>query len=131
MTDAKRDEGQDVNAIRDILFGQQMRDYEQRFGQLEAALAEKLDALRSSFDTQLEQLQQQSADKLQETDAQQQAQARALQENLDGLNADMQQMRQELITSMTDQVDAVRNSRVARTDLAEWLRDLAGRIDGQ
>ncbi len=131
MTDAKRDEGQDVNAIRDILFGQQMRDYEQRFGQLEAALAEKLDALRSSFDTQLEQLQQQSADKLQETDAQQQAQARALQENLDGLNADMQQMRQELITSMTDQVDAVRNSSVARTDLAEWLRDLAGRIDGQ
>ncbi len=131
MTDAKRDEGQDVNAIRDILFGQQMRDYEQRFGQLEATLAEQLDAMRDTFTTRVEQLQQHSEGQLREADEQQQAQARALQESLDSLGADMQQMRQELITSISDQVDAVRNSSVARADLAEWLRDLAGRIDGQ
>ncbi len=131
MTDAKRDEGQDVNAIRDILFGQQMRDYEQRFGQLEATLAEQLDAMRDTFTTRVEQLQQHSEGQLREADEKQQAQARALQESLDSLGADMQQMRQELITSISDQVDAVRNSSVARADLAEWLRDLAGRIDGQ
>lgn len=131
MTDAKRDEGQDVNAIRDILFGQQMRDYEQRFGQLEATLAEQLDAMRDTFTTRVEQLQQHSEGQLREAGEQQQAQARALQESLDSLGADMQQMRQELITSISDQVDAVRNSSVARADLAEWLRDLAGRIDGQ
>ncbi len=116
MTDPIRDEGQDVNAIRDILFGQQMRDYERRFGQLEQSMAEQLEALRSSLTGQREQ---------------QQTQAQALQDSLDALSGEMNQLRQELTTSITDQIDALQNASVSRADLAEWLRDLAGRIDGQ
>jgi hypothetical protein len=42
-------EGQNVDKIRDILFGSQMRDYEKRFVRLEERLAKASDALRDDL----------------------------------------------------------------------------------
>ncbi|MGH9776043.1 MAG: hypothetical protein ACRD50_13975 [Candidatus Acidiferrales bacterium] len=53
--DAEVKEGANVDKIRDILFGSQMRDYEKRFGRLEDRLNKDAEALREDlkkrFDT--------------------------------------------------------------------------------
>lgn len=47
-----------VDQIRDILFGRQMRDYEQRFQRLEDSFRQELAALREDLRAQLETLEQ-------------------------------------------------------------------------
>ena len=45
-----------VDKIREILFGGQMRDYEQRFADLETRLTKNIEHISSSFDKRLERL---------------------------------------------------------------------------
>jgi leucyl aminopeptidase len=45
-----------VDKIREILFGGQMRDYEQRFADLEKRLTKNIEHISSSFDKRLERL---------------------------------------------------------------------------
>ncbi|HKS83697.1 MAG TPA: hypothetical protein VJR23_19500 [Candidatus Acidoferrales bacterium] len=49
-------EGANVDKIRDILFGSQMRDYEKRFSRLEESVAKSLDNLREDMTKRLETL---------------------------------------------------------------------------
>ncbi|MGA9594256.1 MAG: hypothetical protein WBS18_14245, partial [Candidatus Acidiferrales bacterium] len=42
----EKGEGANVDKIRDILFGSQMRDYEKRFARLEESVTKALDTLR-------------------------------------------------------------------------------------
>jgi DNA repair exonuclease SbcCD ATPase subunit len=49
-------EGANVDKIRDILFGSQMRDYEKRFSRLEESIAKSLDTLREDMTKRLETL---------------------------------------------------------------------------
>ena len=62
-------EGANVDKIRDILFGSQMRDYDKRFSRLEERLAKAADALRDDlkkrFDS-LESFVQQEVESLQQ-----------------------------------------------------------------
>ena len=53
--DAEQAEG-NVDKIRDILFGGQMREYERRFERLEAEFTRKLTALENEFKSKLEAL---------------------------------------------------------------------------
>jgi len=50
-------EGTNVNKIRDILFGSQMRDYEQRFARVEERLAKATDNLREEMKKQVNSLE--------------------------------------------------------------------------
>src|SRR5215831_10688728 len=50
-------EGTNVNKIRDILFGSQMRDYERRFAGLEDRLAKAIDSLREEIKRQMDSLE--------------------------------------------------------------------------
>jgi DNA repair exonuclease SbcCD ATPase subunit len=50
-------EGQNVDKIRDILFGSQMRDYEKRFVRLEERLAKASDALRDDLKKRFDSLE--------------------------------------------------------------------------
>ncbi len=50
-------EGQNVDKIRDILFGSQMRDYEKRFVRLEERLAKASDALRDDMKKRIDSLE--------------------------------------------------------------------------
>ena len=49
-------EGQSVSTIRDILFGEQMADYEGRFAELEKQLVDKFDELKRDLTNHVEQL---------------------------------------------------------------------------
>lgn len=49
-----RQEAQSVDAIRDIIFGQQMRDYETRFSKLEASLRKENQELRDDLKRRLD-----------------------------------------------------------------------------
>ncbi len=50
-------EGTNVNKIRDILFGSQMRDYEKRFMRLEERLVKTVDGLREELKKQVDSLE--------------------------------------------------------------------------
>ena len=50
-------EGQNVDKIRDILFGSQMRDYDKRFMRLEERLAKAADALRDDLKKRFDSLE--------------------------------------------------------------------------
>src|SRR5271166_3526494 len=50
-------EGANVDKIRDILFGSQMRDYEKRFARLEERLAKASDALRDDLKKRFDSLE--------------------------------------------------------------------------
>src|SRR3984885_9783639 len=50
-------EGANVDKIRDILFGSQMRDYDKRFGRLEERLAKAADALRDDLKKRFDSLE--------------------------------------------------------------------------
>lgn len=49
-----------VDKIREILFGGQMRDYEQRFAELEKRLTKKIETITGNFEKRLERLQTQT-----------------------------------------------------------------------
>jgi hypothetical protein len=49
-------EGANVDKIRDILFGSQMRDYEKRFVRLEDTVTKALDTLREDMTKRLDTL---------------------------------------------------------------------------
>ncbi|HTV58044.1 MAG TPA: hypothetical protein VMJ93_04150 [Verrucomicrobiae bacterium] len=55
-TSATEKEGANVDKIRDILFGSQMRDYEKRFARLEETLSKALDTLRDDTTKRLDTL---------------------------------------------------------------------------
>jgi uncharacterized phage infection (PIP) family protein YhgE len=50
-------EGQNVDKIRDILFGSQMREYEKRFTRLEEQVAKSLDGIREDMKKRLDALE--------------------------------------------------------------------------
>ena len=56
LPNASEKEGANVDKIRDILFGSQMRDYEKRFARLEETLNKALDTLRDDMTKRLETL---------------------------------------------------------------------------
>lgn len=49
-------DGSSVGQIRDILFGEQMVDYEARFSELEASLEKRFEELKSSLDESVAEL---------------------------------------------------------------------------
>ena len=118
MSENTADDGQSVDAIRDILFGRQMRVYDERFSQLEQSLEKQLSGLRNDIGEQLGQYK-----------TLQQAQDQGLSDELAGLSDELNSTRQALISSVTDQVDSLRKASVSRQDLATLLRDLADKID--
>jgi hypothetical protein len=52
----EKNEGANVDKIRDILFGSQMRDYEKRFSRLEESVNKSLDTLRDDITKRLDTL---------------------------------------------------------------------------
>ncbi len=129
MSEQQPDDGQNVDAIRDILFGRQMRDYDERFVKLEAALDRQLEKLGGKLSERITQLQSDAEKQLADFRQAQQSQDEQLAQDLAGLTQELQSTRQELITSVSDQIDSLRRSSVSRRDLATLLRDLADQFD--
>ena len=51
-----KDEGANVDKIRDILFGTQMRDFEKRFSRLEETVAKQMETMREDMTKRLDTL---------------------------------------------------------------------------
>lgn len=56
-TDAEANGGANVDQIREIIFGGQMRDYEKRFVRLEESLLKEVDTIRNQTSSRLEALE--------------------------------------------------------------------------
>lgn len=93
-------DGRTVDAIRDLIFGQQMRDYDSRFADLEKSLKDRLEALSQSVDGEVKQLE-----------------------------STLEALRNEFATRLNDEVESLRDSHVSRASLADALRGLADQID--
>ncbi len=127
--DQNQDDGKRVDAIRDILFGQQMRQYDERFAALEAQLRERLSAAEQDTARRLTELREASAAELKTLREQAQSQGSEVESALGELTENLSRQRDELLTSLSDQLHAAERKAVSRQDLAQWLRELADQID--
>jgi hypothetical protein len=100
---------QDVGRIREIIFGSQMRDYEQRFRLLQG----DLDRLQGELDTLREQ-----------SNAQNKKQDKKLQ----ALRDDMRQSDDDLRAEMREAVDRLTMDKVDRSTLGDLMIEVGNRL---
>ena len=135
----------EVDRIRDIIFGSQMRTYEQQFkrvaGQLDQ-INKQLDELRASLDRQRQDLEAQTL-KLQEATQQSQsemernfssqiAQLRAaLDKQRTDLEAQLRDQTAKLRSEFTQALDALENEKASRGHLGDLLVEMGTRLKQQ
>ena len=100
---------QDVGRIREIIFGSQMRDYEQHF----RLLQRDLEGLKSELDA----LREQSS-----------AQDKELDKKLQALRDDMRQSDDDLRAEMREAVDRLTMDKVDRSTLGDLLIEMGNRL---
>jgi hypothetical protein len=100
---------QDVGRIREIIFGSQMRDYEQRF----RLLQRDLERLQSELDA----LREQSSAQNKEQD-----------KRLQALRDDMRQSDDDLRAEMREAVDRLTMDKVDRSTLGDILIEMGNRL---
>lgn len=104
--------GDNVEQIRDILFGSQMRDYESRFRQLEKEITQRVDSLRDELRNQLK-----------ENHA-------AVQADIHKLADSMAQARTEVAEQVAQlEKQASGDSAKVQSDLQDAVQDLRGALD--
>ncbi len=146
-----------VEQIREILFGGQMRDYERRFADLEERLTRNVEQISQSFENRLEQLddfakrelekfsalleQERSAreqgseqgakelhDLSQRADTQFAEFQERLRDNIEELSSVIHDTEKQLKESLAAEAKKVADMSVRREDLAALLNDLANRL---
>ena len=100
---------QDVGRIRDIIFGSQMRDYEQRFRLLQRDL--------ENLQGELEALRDQTS-----------AQAKEQEKKLQKLRDDVRQSDDDLRAEMREAVDRLTMEKVDRSTLGDLLIELGNQL---
>jgi TolA-binding protein len=100
---------QDVGRIREIIFGSQMRDYEQRF----RLLQRDLESLKDELEAQREQASKQDKD-----------QSKKLQK----LRDDTRQSDDDLRAEMREAVDRLTMDKVDRSTLGDLLIEMGNRL---
>jgi len=121
-----------VDQIRDILFGQHLRDFQQRFASLEAQMQDKITELGQAID-QLNSHIGQRLDSLNKSLTQEQ------QHTANELAEEIQQVEKKLSHKITEteadiqqqldtQVSRLDDRKTDRHELARWLNELAGKL---
>ncbi len=131
MSEENRD-GDDsvrIDTIRDILFGRQQKENEQRFAELERQFAAQLATLGEQAGQQVETLRARLAEDLDGLRREAEAARTEVVRDFDELRQTLEKQRAELLGSVSEQVDELRRQGVARRDLAQWLREAADRCD--
>jgi DNA repair exonuclease SbcCD ATPase subunit len=140
VTNGEVREGQNVDKIRDILFGSQMRDYEKRFIRLEERLAKASDALRDDLKKRFDSLESfvqqemdalgqrlktektERADALKELTRETRDNAKSLEKKLSQLEEQLSTAQGDLRTRILDQSKLLGNEiRKAQTDMEAAL----------
>jgi hypothetical protein len=110
-----------IDKVREIIFGAQMRDYEQRFGRLEAALHERMNHLEAAVKAGLEAQEQRRSAAHTELHGHFSAQISYL----------LEQMRQnhgELTNAIDQRLRELGAAKTDRSSLSALLHEVASRL---
>jgi len=134
-------EGTNVNKIRDILFGSQMRDYERRFAGLEDRLGKAIDSLREEIKKQMESLevftreeleslgQRLKTEKADRADSLKEL-ARELQETSKGLEKKLAENEEQAASSQSDlRAKILEQSKTFSKEIERLQREVAANLD--
>ncbi len=121
-----------VDQIRDILFGQHLREFQQRFASLEAQMQDKITELGQAID-QLNTHISQRLDSLDKSLKQEQQEtANALAEEIQQLDKQLNRKITETEADLQQQLDSevsrLDDRKTDRNELAKWLNELAGKL---
>ncbi|MEM6349964.1 MAG: hypothetical protein AAF766_04310 [Cyanobacteria bacterium P01_D01_bin.14] len=100
-------EADSLNRIRDILFGQQVRDHESQFAALELRLVEETGRLRADFGQQLTALDVKLTQQIETLAQQIEAEKSERQQAVKELQREAQSQIQALREALTERIDAV------------------------
>jgi hypothetical protein len=127
-----------VDQIRDIIFGAQMRDYEERFSALEARLIEEARLLREDVQNRFHALEQNLESERGErgaaTDrlvAELQATARSIEARADKDRDEIQNQIADTRDAIMKRLDELQEAKTDRIALSELLRDMADELEGE
>ncbi len=99
---ADSDTGDNVDKIRDILFGQQLREFERKFAQIEDRLNSDLDALRGESQRQNESLQTYIDSEAEILSGKLKNEADARQKQLDDLHDELKKLARQIDGRLSD-----------------------------
>ncbi len=121
-----------VDQIRDILFGQHLREFQQRFASLEAQMQDKISELGQAID-QLNAHVSQRLDSLDKSLKQEHHEtANALAEEIQQLDKQLSRKITETEADIQQQLDSevsrLNDRKTDRHELARWLNELAGKL---
>ncbi len=115
--------GNNVDQIRELLFGPQMREYNKRFEEIQkeiARVSKKLDELGAKLESFMAEVASESEKQNQENLNRLQALEKKIQVRLDELHADLRQKLQQVEENKAD-----------RFQFANYLMELAMRLKGE
>ncbi len=111
----------DLNKIRDILFGDSVRDLRDVVQDMERAISDRIDALRADLDATRDQLEsriEEVARDVRDESAQ----------SVDALKSEVHTQFETLSERMSDSFDQVQDKGMSKAQLSKLLGDLANRI---
>lgn len=120
----------DLQRVRDILFGSQVREIEQRMQTLEDDVKSKLDSAREELQKQSDELEEklvERADSLKkEMDAEKEERNKALDEAVETTRKSVEEL-EKRFTKLTDQME---EEKADRAELSKLFRHLATELGG-
>jgi DNA repair exonuclease SbcCD ATPase subunit len=101
-TNEEHDAGDNVDKIRDILFGQQLRDFERKFAQIEDRLNSDLESLRGESQRQNESLQTYIDSEAEILSGKLKTESETRQQQLDDLQDELKKLSRQIETRLSD-----------------------------
>ncbi len=121
------DSEENVDKIRDILFGAQMRDYEKRFSALEERILKELSALRSDSDARMDELEGYIRSEVDAVSDALSAERKERESGEKDINKDIHSLEKELEQKSGDLADKMmKGQRELREKLLEQSKSLSG-----
>ena len=114
MSDQKPEHTQEVNQIREIIFGTQMRDYEGRFQEVQR----EIDRLRDQFEQEINRLREETSEQMVSQEADQGKRLEALRRQMRAADSELRRDLQEIAQRLTSE-------KVDRLALADMFSILA------
>jgi len=128
--------GASVDQIRDIIFGQQMAEYETRFAELEKRLLAESKALHDEIRKRFAELESRLADNSDKHDEAANDLARSLEQRAKELSDSALRDREALENALADarheiakRLEELTAAKTDREALSQMLRDVAGRLE--
>jgi hypothetical protein len=127
-----------VDQIRDIIFGAQMRDYEERFAILEARLFDEARALREDVQNRFHSLEKNLDSERGERGAATEKVMEELRSTADSIREASEKQRDAMRkdfaaarAAILEELEALKNAKTDRMALSALLRDMAAELDDE